>query len=287
LLTLTTIAEARSQRHRERAAGRQVALVPTMGALHDGHLSLVRRARELAPSVWVSVFVNPTQFGPDEDFDSYPRNLDRDCQLLEQEGTDVVFAPTVAEIYPRPARVEIHFSGLETVLCGAHRPQHFAGVGLVVAKLFNIVEPQFAVFGQKDAQQALLIRRLVADLDFAVHIDVAPTKREADGLAMSSRNAYLSPDERRAAPAIYRALKRGHDAIVGGETDPQWVCDVMARTIGDEPVLRLEYAECVAEEDLATPETIDRPVLLAIAAHAGTTRLIDNMRVVPRVGGEG
>lgn len=279
--TVTTIAAARARRQQDRQAGRRVVLVPTMGALHEGHLSLVRRAAELADSVWVSVFVNPTQFGPDEDLDRYPRDLAGDGAKLEAEAVDVLFAPTTQDMYPQQPVIGIGFSGLEDLLCGASRPGHFAGVGLVVAKLLNIVQPEVAVFGQKDAQQALLIRRLVADLDVPVTVEVAPTVREPDGLAMSSRNAYLSHDHRRAASAISRALARGRGAVEEGVRDPRQVRAAMLEVMGSEPLLELEYAECVSQQDLRTPARIEGLLLLAIAARAGTTRLIDNMAVSP------
>lgn len=277
----TTITGVRGRRRCERDAGLRAALVPTMGFLHDGHLSLVRRARELADRVWVSVFVNPTQFGPGEDFDRYPRNLDRDLGLLRDVGVDAVFAPDTEEMYPRPPVVEISFSGLEGVLCGASRPAHFSGVGLVVSKLLNIVQPDVAVFGQKDAQQAILIRRLVTDLDMPVTIEVAPTVREADGLAMSSRNAFLSPAERRAAPVLYRALRGAADSIAAGERVPARLTAAMRATVAAEPSVELEYAECVRQSDLSVPDHVDSPVLLTIAARLGSTRLIDNLPVVP------
>jgi pantoate--beta-alanine ligase len=275
----TTLREARELRRGDRDRGQRVALVPTMGALHAGHLSLVRRAREAADRVWVSVFVNPAQFGPGEDLERYPRDLARDTALLREAPADVLFAPSVAEMYPRPPVVRIGFCGLDEVLCGAERPGHFAGVGLVVAKLLNIVQPDLALFGQKDAQQALLVRRLVEDLSFPVSVEVRPTVREADGLAMSSRNAYLGPGERRAATAIFRALLRGRDAIASGTREPRRVETVMAEEIAGAPELRLEYAACVGAEDLARPARIEAEVLLAIAARAGSTRLIDNLPV--------
>jgi pantoate--beta-alanine ligase len=284
---LETIAAVRARRHGDRLAGRTVALVPTMGALHDGHLALVRRAAELGDSVWVSVFVNPTQFGPGEDLDAYPRDLEGDLAKLEPAGAHVVFAPAAPEMYPREPVVQVGFSGLERVLCGAHRPGHFAGVGLVVTKLLHIVEPQVAVFGQKDAQQSILIERLVADLDLPVRIEVVPTVREPDGLAMSSRNAYLTPAERRAAPALYRALCRGRDIIQSGERDPAAVAAAMAAVVDDATPLGLEYAECVSRSDLRPPVAIAAPVLLAVAAQAGRARLIDNLPVDPPAGAEG
>jgi len=280
--TVTTLAAARERRAADRVAGKTVAFVPTMGSLHEGHLALVRRARELGDSVWVSIFVNPTQFGPGEDFERYPRDLARDAELLAGESVDVLFAPATGDMYPTPPRVTVGYSGLENVLCGASRPGHFAGVGLVVAKLFNIVEPQVAVFGQKDAQQALLIRRLVEDLSFDVRIEVAPIVREADGLAMSSRNAYLSPQERRAAGVLYRALEEAAEAIRNGERNPAEVERLLAGRIAGEPLADLDYASCVDREDLRRPAIIGRPVLLAVAARFGSTRLIDNLLIDPR-----
>ncbi len=279
--TVHTIAAARARRRADREAGLRVAFVPTMGYLHEGHLALVRRARELGDAVWVSIFVNPTQFGPNEDFERYPRDLTRDARLLEAEGVDVLFAPSVEEMYPREPVVAISFSGLDRVLCGASRPGHFAGVGLVVAKLFNIVQPDVAVFGQKDAQQALLIRRLAEDLSFPVEIEVAPTVREPDGLAMSSRNTYLSPEERAAAPVLYRALRAAGEVIASGQRDPGAVEELLRTTVETEPLARVEYAVCVDAETLERPERIDGPVLLALAVRFGATRLIDNLPVDP------
>jgi pantoate--beta-alanine ligase len=277
--TVATIEQARMVRAEQ--AHERVALVPTMGYLHEGHLSLVRQARELVDRVWVSIFVNPTQFGPREDLDRYPRDLERDLQLLEAEGVDVVFAPESEDMYPVAPVVEIGFSGLERRLCGTDRPGHFAGVGLVVAKLFNIIQPQIAVFGQKDAQQALLIRRLVADLDFPVEVHVGATVREPDGLAMSSRNALLSDEYRRAAPVILRALEDGRRAILDGEREVSAVVERMREVLGSERRLEPQYVECIDQLTLLDPGTITGPVLLAIAARAGDTRLIDNLPVDP------
>ncbi len=282
--TITTVQAARSCRDAERRSGRRVTLVPTMGALHEGHLSLVRCAAGLGDSVWVSIFVNPTQFGPGEDFTSYPRDLEADLRLLEGEGVDVVFAPAVEEMYPRAAAVRLSFPGLDGVLCGRTRPDHFAGVGLVVSKLFNIIAPDVAVFGQKDAQQALLIRRLAEDLSFPVRVVVAPTVREADGLALSSRNAYLDSAQRSAASVLFHALELARDAVLDGETDPARVESILAETVTAEPLARLEYAACVGLDDLARPVVVDRPVLLALAVRFGSTRLIDNLPVIPTAG---
>jgi len=276
-----SVDEVRRRRRSSRSRDQRVGLVPTMGFLHEGHLSLVRRAHELADEVWVSIFVNPTQFGLHEDLERYPRDLDRDLALLEGERTDVVFAPPVEEMYPRPAGVRVSFPGLDDVLEGACRPGHFAGVGLVVAKLLHLAEPEVAVFGQKDAQQAVLIRRMVEDLDFPVRVEVAPTLREPDGLAMSSRNVYLSAEERSAAPALYRGLTRAAAAVADGERDPARVEALLAETVASEARLELEYARCVDRETLATPGEISGPVLIVVAARAGRTRLIDNIPVTP------
>ena len=276
-----TIAAARELRRIVREAGRRVAFVPTMGALHEGHLALVRRARELGDEVWVSIFVNPTQFGPGEDLTRYPRDLEGDCVLLEREDVPVVFAPSEAEMYPTPPAVTVGFGGLESVLCGASRPGHFAGVGLVVSKLFHIVEPEVAVFGQKDAQQAVLIQRLVRDLDFPVLIEVAPTVREPDGLALSSRNRYLTPRERAAAPVLYRALLAGREAVATGAREPAAIEATMRRVLAEEPLAEPEYAACVDPETLRPPEAVTRPVLLAVAVRLGSARLIDNVLASP------
>lgn len=284
---LTTIVGCRERRRAEREAGHRVALVPTMGFLHEGHLELVRTARRTADRVWVSIFVNPTQFGPDEDYESYPRELERDAELLKHEGVDVIFAPSADEMYPREPIVEIGFSGLEHKLCGTDRPTHFAGVGIVVSQLFNVVQPDAAVFGQKDAQQVLLIRRLAHDLHFPVEIIVNPTVREQDGLAMSSRNAYLKPNERAAAPAIYHALCRGRELVEQGESSACVVRDGLIRGIESEELLKVQYAECVDADSLQDVEMIDGPVLLAVGVRVGMARLIDNVVAVPGSGPEG
>ncbi len=275
----SSIEHARCARLELRKRGSTLALVPTMGYLHEGHLSLVRKAQSLADATWVSIFVNPTQFGPNEDLNRYPRDLDRDFELLQIEGVDAVFVPSAEEMYAKKPIIEVAFSGLENMLCGASRPVHFGGVGIVVTKLFNIIEPDVAVFGQKDAQQALLIRRLVDDLSFAIRIEVAPTVREADGLALSSRNVNLTDEERRAAPAIHRALIEGQRTINTGENNPDRVLEVMRKIIGREELLRLDYAVCVSADDLSTPKKITGPVLLAIAVNTSATRLIDNIIV--------
>ncbi|HLE60804.1 MAG TPA: pantoate--beta-alanine ligase [Thermoanaerobaculaceae bacterium] len=277
MLLVTTIAGVRARREELAKTGQRVALVPTMGALHEGHLTLVRRGRELADEVWASIFVNPAQFGPSEDFVSYPRDLERDRALLEREGATLLFAPSVREIYPRPAATVIDVPELAAGLCGPYRPGHFRGVALVVAKLLNIVQPHVAVFGAKDWQQAVVIRRLVEDLDMPVHIEVHPTVREEDGLARSSRNAYLSPEERRTATALSRALEAAATALADGEKRGAALELILATEIGRAPGARLQYAAAVDPATLQPVATAEGPVLLALAVYVGSTRLIDNV----------
>lgn len=279
MLVVTTVAGVRARRQELWRQGKSVAFVPTMGALHEGHLALVRRGKELADEVWASVFVNPTQFGPGEDFERYPRNLDRDVTLLTQEGAALVFAPSVKEMYPRPPEVQVTLPGLSQHLCGAHRPGHFSGVALVVAKLFNIVQPEVALFGAKDFQQAVIIRRLVEDLNFPVRIEVVPTVREADGLAMSSRNTYLSESERQQALALWYALTAAKAAVEGGERRGSELERLMLAQLRQYPGVRPQYVAAVDPETLAPVEHVAGRVLFAIAAYVGTTRLIDNLLV--------
>jgi len=282
MLVLSTRAAVRARRAELRLRGHRLALVPTMGALHDGHLSLVRRAREMCDEVWASVFVNPAQFGPGEDFERYPRDFERDRDLLAGEGVAVLFAPTTKEIYPRPSATAVTVPSLSRGLCGAHRPGHFDGVALVVAKLLNIVQPDVAVFGAKDFQQAAVVRRLVEDLDLAVEIEVAPTAREGDGLAMSSRNAYLSSDDRHAATILIAALRAAAVAVEGGERSGGVLEQLITERVASEPRARLQYAAAVDPETLEPVATVGKHVLLAVAARVGTTRLIDNLLVEVR-----
>lgn len=279
MLVVTTIAGVRARRQELWRQGKTVAFVPTMGALHQGHLSLVRRGRELADEVWASVFVNPTQFGPGEDFERYPRNLERDVELLAQEGAVLVFAPSVKEMYPRPPEVHMALPHLSSHLCGAHRPGHFSGVALVVAKLFNIVQPEVALFGAKDFQQAVIIRRMVEDLNFPVRVVVVPTVREADGLAMSSRNTYLSETERQHALALWHALTVARTAVEGGERGGSQLEKLMLATLHQYPGVKPQYVAAVDPETLEPVEHIQSRVLLAVAALVGSTRLIDNLLV--------
>ncbi|PKQ37954.1 MAG: pantoate--beta-alanine ligase [Actinobacteria bacterium HGW-Actinobacteria-1] len=259
--------------------GKRVALVPTMGALHDGHLSLVRAACERADYVVVSIFVNPTQFGPGEDFEAYPRDLDRDMQLLRAEGADLLFTPSTASMYAADAQVEVAPGPLGTLWEGAIRPGHFAGVCTVVSKLFNIVLSDLAFFGEKDFQQLTIIKRMVCDLDFPVRVVPCPIVREPDGLALSSRNAYLSPDERRAATVLYRALRTAETLALGGEHDVALIAEAMRECVAEEPLATLDYAAVVDPATLVEPATLDRPARAIIAARLGATRLIDNMQL--------
>ncbi len=266
--------------HRAAAASGSVGLVPTMGYLHEGHLSLVRRARRENGLVVVSIFVNPTQFSPGEDLESYPRDFERDLGLAGAAGADVVFHPSVEEMYARDHCTWVEVENLTERLCGASRPGHFRGVTTVVAKLFGIVAPDTAYFGQKDAQQALVIRRMVDDLDMNVTIEVCPTVRESDGLAMSSRNNYLSSDERRQAPTLRQALVEATSAIERGESDPRAVEEAFKARLAEAPLARLDYLEIAGASDLAPLVTIHGEVLVAAAVWFGTTRLIDNMMAV-------
>jgi pantoate--beta-alanine ligase len=260
-----------------RRAGRPVVLVPTMGALHHGHAALIRRARKLAGTdgcVVVSIFVNPTQFGPSEDFSKYPRTLDSDKALCREAGADLIFHPDVATMYASDASVFIDESRLSGGLCGSSRPGHFRGVCTVVAKLFLIVQPEVAVFGQKDWQQLAVIRRMVRDLDFPVKIVGYPTVREADGLATSSRNRYLTPEERLAAPGIYKALR----AATAAKT-PAAVLRTATRALAAIPGARIDYIQLVDSETLEPARNLRRPTTLATAVFLGRARLIDNIQI--------
>jgi pantoate--beta-alanine ligase len=263
---------------RRRRAGRPVVLVPTMGALHDGHRALVDLARsERDALVVATIFVNPTQFGPREDLDAYPRALERDLSLCRDWGCDLVFTPDERVMYPAPQTAWVVVEGITEDLCGAVRPGHFRGVATVVAKLFHIVLPDAAVFGQKDAQQALVIREMVRRLDMAVEIRLAPTVREEDGLAMSSRNAYLEAAARTQAAAIHRALRAAGDAIASGEREARRVEAAARAVLEDGGIADVEYAELRAAGDLSPLERIEGRVILAVAARVGGARLIDNM----------
>ncbi|MBV8893637.1 MAG: pantoate--beta-alanine ligase [Acidobacteria bacterium] len=277
MMTSIRLEQTRSASRLARHAGKRIGLVPTMGALHEGHLSLVRAARDRCDLVAVSIFVNPTQFGPNDDFARYPRNLDRDCQLLEQEGVDLVFAPSVTEMYPPGAITFVTVEGMSEKLCGHSRPGHFRGVTTVVTKLFHIVEPDLAFFGQKDAAQVAIIGRLVRDLQMAVEIVVCPIVRDPDGLAMSSRNAYLHPRQRKRALLLFRALDRVQQVFAQGETHAGKLIEAGKQVIAEEPSVQLDYLEIVNPETLDTLEIVSSSALVAGAVVVGTTRLIDNI----------
>ena len=253
-----------------------VGLVPTMGYLHEGHLSLVRRAAEECASVVVSIFVNPTQFGPTEDLAAYPRDLERDLRLLESVGVDLVWTPTPESMYPDGYQTWVQVEALTKPLEGAQSPGHFRGVVTVVAKLFNGVQPARAYFGQKDAQQAAVIRRMAVDLNFPLEVVVCPTVREPDGLAMSSRNAYLDAEQRQAATVLYRALSAAKDAYDEGERDAEKLRALMRATIAAEPLAEMQYVSCADYDTLDELETISGKALLSMAVFVGKTRLIDN-----------
>jgi pantoate--beta-alanine ligase len=273
--TVTTIAELREVLAPMRVEGKTIGLVPTMGFFHDGHLSLMRAARIESDVVVVSLFVNPAQFGEGEDLDAYPRDLDSDATLAEAVGVDLLFIPNVDEIYPPGYEVTVSVGGVTAAMEGESRPGHFDGVATVVTKLFNIVQPDAAWFGQKDAQQALMIRKLVRDLNIPVRIEVSPTIREDGGLAMSSRNSYLSEEERARAGAISRALRAAEAVVDGGERDGALVL-AAARAELDAAGIEPEYLELRSETDLAPTERVNGTTLLAVAARVGKARLIDN-----------
>ena len=282
---ITTIAETRAELDRARAAGGMVGLVPTMGYLHRGHVSLMARARAECDVVVASIFVNPLQFAAGEDLSTYPRDLPGDTAAAEAAGVDVLLTPDVAEMYPRPAATSVVVPELAATMEGASRPTHFAGVATVVAKLFNIAGPGRAYFGEKDFQQLAIVRRMASDLSFPVDVIGCPIVRDPDGLALSSRNVYLTPDERRAAPVLHRALQAGVAAIVAGERDPAVVRRLVADIVGAEPLAELDYAEVVDAESLARPDRLTGEVRLLAAARFGRPRLLDNLGVlVPEQG---
>lgn len=280
-IVLGSVATVRSAILRAKSCG-DVALVPTMGALHDGHLSLVRAARKKCKTVVTSIFVNPTQFGPSEDFARYPRDLDADVRKLEREGVDFVFAPLVDEVYPnRDSGSFVEVPGIANRLDGRSRPDHFRGVATVVAKLFHIVLPDYAFFGQKDAAQVAVLRAMVRDLNFPLELVVCPTMREPDGLAMSSRNQYLNTEERAHAPQIYQALCGVQLAVSGGLSDAAALRRLVVDTIQRDPIIRLEYAEVVDSNTLLPVADVSGGALVAVAAWIGHTRLIDNLMLQP------
>jgi pantoate--beta-alanine ligase len=254
-----------------------VGFVPTMGYLHEGHLALVRQARAESASVVVSIFVNPTQFGPQEDFEKYPRDPKRDLALLEKEGTDIVFMPAAGEIYPPDFDSWVEVGRIAERLEGVSRPGHFRGVATVVAKLFNIVQPDRAYFGQKDAQQLAVIKRMVTDLDMNLEVIAVPTVREPDGLAMSSRNTYLNPEERKAAVVLYEALTLAQELFSGGERDAPAIRRQMTELIQKQPLAEIDYISIADAETLDELDEVKPPALVSLAVKIGKTRLIDNV----------
>lgn len=277
MIRAATRAELRDAVGAARAAGHRIAFVPTMGALHEGHLSLIDRARDAAGFVVLSVFVNPLQFGPAEDFAAYPRDLETDAALAAARGANLLFAPDNGEIYPRGKPVVmIEAPGLDGKLCGAYRPGHFRGVLTVVAKLFHLVSPDLAVFGRKDLQQLVMIRQMARDLDFPIEILAAPIVREPDGLALSSRNLHLTPEQRTEAALLSESLRRAQAAFAGGETSSSALAVIVTATLALGAAIRPQYVEVVREHTLERVETAGPGDVIAIAAYVGRTRLIDN-----------
>ena len=279
MLVLHTIAETRAACAHIRRAGKTLGLVPTMGALHEGHLSLVRAAQASCDAVAVSIFVNPTQFGPTEDFSSYPRTLEEDCRTLEAAGVDVVFAPSVQEMYPSGASTFVEVTGLSDRLDGASRPGHFRGVATVVTKLLNIFNPDQAFFGQKDAAQVAVLRKMVRDLLFAAQVVVCPTVREIDGLAMSSRNRNLSEEERRQALVLSRALFAVQEMVQKGEHESAQLLAMAMSVLAGELAVQVDYCRIVDPDTLEDIMDVGKGALVAVAALVGTTRLIDNLLI--------
>ena len=279
MLELTTIPDLKSWRRAQRTAGRRVGFVPTMGSLHEGHLALVDEAKRRADEVILSIFVNPLQFGPAEDLARYPRDLPRDRGLASARGVDVIFVPSVAAMYPPGSEVRLSPGPIAERWEGAARPGHFTGVLTVVAKLFHLVEPDIACFGQKDVQQLTLIRRMVEDLDWPVEIVSVPTVRESDGLALSSRNAFLGVDERRRAGVLSRALQAAHHSWRGGETSAKGLVARIRQELAKEPSVTVEYISIADPEALAPVDSVDERTVVSLAARIGGTRLIDNIKL--------
>ena len=276
-----TVEEMKAVSREHRARGKRIGFVPTMGSLHEGHLSLVRASRERTDTTVVSIFVNPAQFGPGDDLASYPRDLERDAALLEKEGVDYVFHPEPSGMYPEGFGTFVEVGDLQDRLCGHSRPGHFRGVCTVVLKLFNIVRPDAAFFGWKDAQQVIILRRMAADLDLDVSIEALPLVRDADGLALSSRNSYLSAEERKAALVLPRSLEDARRLVEAGEKDAEAVTRKVAEAVATEPLARLDYVDVADPKDLGHVDRIEGEVLVALAAFIGRTRLIDNVRIAP------
>ncbi len=264
-----------------RHEGKTLVLVPTMGFFHNGHLSLIRKGRSLGDELVVSIFVNPSQFGPEEDYGKYPRDLHRDLDLAKKEKVDCIFVPERKEIYPEAFQTYVSLEKLSNHLCGMSRPFHFRGVATVISKLFNIVCPHIAIFGQKDYQQLLIIRRMVEDLNYNIEIVDAPTVREPDGLAMSSRNSYLTPQQRNSAQSLYQSLKEAQKLVKGETRDADIIISAAKKSISKYPETLVDYITICDPDTLENVETIDGPVLMALAVKVGKTRLIDNMILKP------
>jgi len=276
------IADLREEIKRFKREGKIIGFVPTMGYFHEGHLSLMEIARKRSDVLVVSIFVNPIQFGPNEDYNRYPRDLKRDLKLAEERGVDIVFHPDNREMYQENFQTYVNVEKLTKGMCGKYRPGHFRGVTTVVAKLFNIVQPDIAVFGQKDAQQAIVIKRMVRDLNFPVEIVVGPVIREHDGLAMSSRNTYLNDEERKQAPMIYKALKMAREEVKMGNRDVVKLKEIIENAIATAPLARIEYVEIVDDENLEPVSEVKPGTLAAVAVWFGKTRLIDNIYLMER-----
>jgi len=276
LLVVRKISEIREYVNNAKKQGKKVGFVPTMGFFHEGHLELMRNARKECDVVVVSIFVNPIQFGPEEDFKDYPRDLNRDVKLAEEVGVDIIFAPDVEEMYPVGFSTYVEVKGLTNKLCGRSRPGYFRGVTTVVLKLFNSVQPHVAYFGQKDAQQVLVISRMVEDLNQDIEIRSVPTVREKDGLAMSSRNAYLNTEERKAATVLYRSIQLVKERVRNGERDVKELKRAAVEMISSEPLAEIDYVEILTFPDLKEQDTLKDKMLLALAVKIGKARLIDN-----------
>lgn len=276
---ISTVAETRAIIKEWKKNGLKVGLVPTMGYLHEGHLSLIKKAVSENDRVVVSIFVNPTQFGPNEDYETYPRDINKDSALCESAGADIIFHPEASEMYPKGACTYVNMTGLTDVLCGKSRPTHFQGVCTVVSKLFNITTPDNAYFGQKDAQQLAVIKRMVKDLNFDINITGCPIVREEDGLAKSSRNTYLNKEERKAALVLHRAITCGQSLVNNGERNASVVINRMKDIINAEPLAKTDYVEIVDMNTMESVSVIKGEILCAIAVYIGKTRLIDNFIV--------
>lgn len=274
---IKTTAEIKDYVRQVKATGKSLALVPTMGYLHEGHLTLMREAKAACDIVVVSIFVNPLQFGVGEDYTEYPRDLTRDAQMAESVGVDAIFAPTAGDMYPKGYHTFVDVEEITNHLCGRSRPGHFRGVSTVVNKLFNIVQPDQAFFGQKDAQQLRIIKQMVADLNMNLEIVAVPIVREEDGLAMSSRNVYLTRSERRAAPVLHQSLQQAKEAIEAGERNGGIIRDLILRRITSEKLANIDYVEVVSMSGLEPQEKLEGEILIALAVRFGKTRLIDNI----------